>query len=122
MTNKRQNDELKTLIEKAEAGDKDAQCNLGFLYEHSVGMETQYEEAIDWYQKSAKQGYDMAQLALGIMYYEGEGVDNDIVTAYAWFNVAAANENATAGKWQKILSEEMDEAQIDQALKIKVLG
>jgi uncharacterized protein len=35
----------------AEAGQRDAQCNLGYMYEHGKGVEVNPVKAIEWYQK-----------------------------------------------------------------------
>ena len=41
---------------KAEAGDADAQYNLGLMYVLGEGVEQDFKEAVKWYQKAADQG------------------------------------------------------------------
>ena len=41
---------------KAEAGDADAQYNLGWMYDEGEGVEQDFKEAVKWYQKAADQG------------------------------------------------------------------
>ena len=35
---------------------KDAQSNLGVMYEHGRGVDVNYKKAIEWYEKAAEQG------------------------------------------------------------------
>ncbi|WP_353571336.1 leucine-rich repeat domain-containing protein [Candidatus Albibeggiatoa sp. nov. BB20] len=58
----------------AEKGDKEAQTQLGIMFEKGQFVKCDYEQAIDWYQKAANQGYPEAQSHLGRMFYEGKGV------------------------------------------------
>jgi TPR repeat protein len=54
--------ELKTLIEKAEGGDADAQYELGAYYEFNYDFDGDCKaEAYSWYSKAAKQGHQTAE-------------------------------------------------------------
>ena len=44
------------LLRKAEAGDAEAQFNLGFCYGNGKGVSCDYGQAVYWYRKSAEQG------------------------------------------------------------------
>ena len=55
-----------------------------------------YENAVKWYLKSAKQGYAEAQNKLGFMYDEGKGVVQDHKMAVAWYLKAAEQGHALA--------------------------
>ena len=81
---------------KAEAGDAEAQYNLGGMYASGQGVEQDFKEAVKCFQKAADQGFAMAQNNLGVMYVKGEGVEQNYVTAYAWASIAATN--ATNGE------------------------
>ncbi len=50
-----------------------------------------YEEAFDWYQKSAMQGYAEAQCKLGLAYYFGSGTGTDKDKAAACLQYSADN-------------------------------
>ena len=52
---------------KAEAGDADAQFNLGVMYYQGLGVEQDFKEVVKWYQKAADQGDVEAQYNLGVM-------------------------------------------------------
>ena len=62
---------------KAEAGDAEAQYNLGVMYHQGLGVEHDFREAVKWYQKAADQGYENGQSNLGVMYGMGKGVDQN---------------------------------------------
>lgn len=58
----------------AEAGNHDAQYNLGLLYQHGRGTDKDLRQAHEWYTRSANQGNPDAMYNLGVMYITGEGV------------------------------------------------
>jgi TPR repeat protein len=62
------------LIKKAEAGDAEAQFQLGYCYYNGEGVAQNYKEALAWMTKSAEQGFAKSQLAVAYRYYEGEVV------------------------------------------------
>lgn len=82
------NTALKEWRPLAEAGDPDAQYQLGIMYYRGEGVMQDYREAADWYQGAAEQGDTEAQLNLGLMYAQGLGVKQDYVQAYRWFGLA----------------------------------
>ena len=73
----------------AEAGDPNAQYNLGLLYARGQGVPQSYQKAAEWYQKAAEQGVAAAQYNLGVMYANGEGVTKNPDEAAKWFLKAA---------------------------------
>ena len=82
---------------KAEAGDADAQFNLGVMYYQGLGVEQDLKEAVKWYQKAADQGdVAMAQFNLGVMYEKGKGVEQDFKEAVKWYQKAADQGDAMA--------------------------
>jgi len=77
------------LVKKAEAGDAEAQSELGMCYFRGKGVTKDYEEAVKWWTKAAERGYARAQSALGARYYWGEGVTQDRKAAVKWYTKAA---------------------------------
>ena len=73
----------------AEAGDADAQSNLGSMYNNGQGVPQDYAEAVKWYRLAAEQGYPNAQSNLGYMYLKGQGVPQDYAEAGQWYRLAA---------------------------------
>src|SRR3569833_1727879 len=65
----------------AEAGDAEAQNNVGEIYERGIGGAPYYEAAVIWYQKAADQGYARALFNLGTLYEQGQGVEQDRLKA-----------------------------------------
>ena len=74
------------LAKAAEEGNAQAQCFLGYYYEHSIAYSkddranwrtNNMAEAIRWYRRSADQNHPGGQFRLGLCYLEGEGVYKD---------------------------------------------
>ena len=80
----------------AEAGDADAQYNLGVMYDNGQGVPQDYAEAVKWYRLAAAQGDADAQFNLGVMYDNGQGVPQDYAEAVKWYRLAAAQGDADA--------------------------
>ena len=72
--------------------DKDAQFKLGNFYFSGIpliGIDKDYAQAAEWYEKSAKNGFDFAQNNLGNMYAFGIGVSQNYEKAFYWYSLAA---------------------------------
>ena len=87
---------LADLRARAEAGDAEAQYNLGMMYGNGRGVPQDDIEAVAWFRLAAEQGHAPAQNNLGVMYSEGEGVPQDDAEAVAWFHRAAEAGEASA--------------------------
>lgn len=74
----------------AEDGVKEAQYNLGFMYESGWGVTQNFAEAISWYRSAAEQGEFRAQFNLGLLYLSGHGVDKNADQGIYWVERAAA--------------------------------
>lgn len=72
---------LRVWLAAAEAGDPDAQNNVGEIYERGLGTEPNFEAAVIWYQKAADQNYSRALFNLGTLYEQGQGVEKDRLKA-----------------------------------------
>jgi len=72
-----QDREMMQILQKAQAGNIDAQTSLGYLY-HSLGKDHQdFQTAIRWYKQAAMSGHPHAAFALGLMYEHGQGTRRD---------------------------------------------
>lgn len=87
---------LEELLKKAEAGDADAQTDLGEVYASGEGLPKDAVKAADQFRKAAEKGIARAQFRLGEMYTRGEGVPKDAVRASDLIKQAAANGYAKA--------------------------
>jgi TPR repeat protein len=91
----------------AEQGEAGAQYSLGRLYFFGEGVQQSYKVALEWYVRSAEQGFAYAdktavkwytkvaeqglakaQSNLGVMYDEGKGVPQDHMIAGKWHRKA----------------------------------
>lgn len=79
---------LNVWMQSAEAGDAEAQANVGEIFERGLGSEPNYEAAIIWYKKSAQQGNKRALFNLGTLYEQGLGVTADKLLAMNYYRQA----------------------------------
>ncbi len=79
---------LKVWMPEAQAGNANAQANVGEIFERGLGGEANYEAAALWYLKSAKLGNTRAQYNLGALYEQGLGVDKNKIEALNWYRKA----------------------------------
>ena len=81
--------QFKTVQQKAEQGDAEAQFNLGVMYTNGYGVWQDYAQAAAWFLKAAEHGDAKAQIALGYACAKGQGVPQDDAQALAWYRKAA---------------------------------
>ncbi len=67
----------------------EAYAAIGNLYSSGRGVQRDYNEALQWYQKTAGQGHASAQHQIGKFYYNGQGVGSNKELAYFWEVIAA---------------------------------
>ena len=72
----------------ADAGQAEAQFDLGLLYAQGLGVKRDMGEAARWYRLAAEQGNAEAEFALGQMYSRGWGVPRDQADALRWMQMA----------------------------------
>lgn len=73
----------------AEAGNDEAQYNMGYCYEEGLGVFRSPARAVKWYRLSAEQGNAKSQNNLGNCYYWGSGVAQDCKEAFKWYTLSA---------------------------------
>jgi len=81
---------IKAWLPIAEAGNPEAQNNLGFMYEDGLGVRQNYLLAMNWYRQAADSGLAQAQHNMGMLYHHGYGVAQNLPEAFRWFTKAAA--------------------------------
>jgi hypothetical protein len=87
---------LQKTLTKALAGDAEAQYVFGKAFVNGQAGETNYAQAVKWFQKGAAQGNADAQNGLGVMYLHGFGVDQNYAEAMKLFLDGAEKGNAKA--------------------------
>ena len=81
---------VNNLKQKAQHGDALAQYTLAGCYaHHGRGVQQNAVEAVNWYRRSAEQGYAPAQNSLGFCYAYGRGVPPNLAEAMRWYQLAA---------------------------------
>ena len=104
---------LDALTAKAEAGDVEAQYELG--WRHALGMEVELDDdvAVEWLQQAAAAGHMLAQNNLGARHFSGDGVEQDLLQAYRFFFQAANQGDRKAGKNLDAVARQLSEADLD---------
>lgn len=76
---------------KAEAGDTQAQYELGLFYsqDYERVVAIDYFEAFTWTQKAAQKNHRMAQRLLAKFYEQGRGTDKNLESAIKWYRSSA---------------------------------
>ena len=83
------------LLQQAEAGNAQAQYELGIHYYDGAGVPKDSANALKCFRKAADQDHALAQLALGRFYREGRlGLEKNPQEAVAWFRKAAEQGDA----------------------------
>lgn len=78
----------------AEAGNRDAQFNLGLAYENGLGVPADARAAERWYRRAAEQHDRQAQAYLAEMHAKGLGIPRDDSEALHWYRRAAERGHA----------------------------
>lgn len=112
----------------AEAGDVEAQVNVGEIFERGLGGEPNYEAAIIWYKKAAEKGNSRAQFNLGALYEQGLGVPKDKVQALNWYRQAWGMDadsviyQSAATSAQEDLRKQLQKTMDEKSMKINLLN
>jgi len=83
------NEALRIWVPLAEAGDSNAQINLGVMYDYGRGVPHNPELAIKWYGAAAQQNNCVALYNLGAMYAQGRCLTQDVERAARLYEKAA---------------------------------
>jgi TPR repeat protein len=104
----------------AEAGDPEAQFQLGELYRLGQGVPEDTATAGRWLLDAAEQGHPRAMYHIALLYYRGRGSDweKDYVRAYAWFTRAAEEDVGDAAWWRDKLGSKMSRREKNRAKEI----
>lgn len=81
----------------------ESQYQLGMMYRHGEGCETNNEDAVKCFRKAAAKGHVFAQLELGTMYFFGDGVVTNNHEAIKWLSLSAEQGNCPAKMFLNIM-------------------
>lgn len=62
--------DVSNLLSRAESGDAEAQCTLGYSYAYGQGVETNYNKSVELYQQGDALDEPWGQAKLGYYYYD----------------------------------------------------
>jgi TPR repeat protein len=82
---------IQKTFDKAQAGNNQAQFDMGERFFQGLGVPKDYAESAAWFQRAAQQGNTRAQNYLAMMCFLGRGVNVDPAEAYKWSCLAAAS-------------------------------
>jgi hypothetical protein len=99
----------------ADAGDADAQWQMGVRYHDGEGVPRDDAEAVQWFERAAERGNVAAQGALGAYYWRGRGVPADLSKAYFWSRIAMAQGDEMSKSRIEGLSSQMTREQVSLA-------
>lgn len=81
-------DSFSETLSKAEAGDPEAQNEIGLIYFYGKGVRKNYPEAVKWFDRAVKQDNYQAYYNLGVCYENGYGVEKDEYMAMDLYDTA----------------------------------
>ena len=79
----------KAFLQRADAGDANAQHNLAVMYDLGQSVPQDLGQAAKWYRLAAEQGHAVSQNNLGIMLENGRGTEQNPAEAAKWYRKAA---------------------------------
>ncbi len=118
---------LKVWMEAAQAGDSEAQTNVGEIFEKGLGTTPNYEAAVMWYERAAHQGNTRAQFNLGTLYELGNGVPQNKIIALNWYRRAwgmAEDDlmfSSAAAREQEVLRQELEKSLSEKDAQLQIL-
>ena len=88
------------------SGHKIAQYHLGCCYLDGDGIDKDINSAIEWFKKSAEQGFGKAQTILGRIFLLGEEIDSDLDFAIHYIRLGVKSNNPEAKYYLAMCYEE----------------
>lgn len=65
-----------------------AQTKIGLMYERGMGVDKNYKQAMEWYEKAVQSGHAGAYARIGFLYERGLGVTTDYAMAVKYYRKA----------------------------------
>jgi SH3-like domain-containing protein len=79
--------------------------NLGVAYWEGRGLNKNFSQAVDWWERAAESGDVASQYNLGLAYYLGKGAQKDIDKARSWLSQASDQGHADANRVLGVIGE-----------------
>lgn len=103
------------------AGDPNGQNNLGACYEHGLGCQRSYTNAVKWYRLAAAQRLGTAAMNLGYCYLRGHGVAADKAEALRLFRLAVEQGEGRATEEVERLEGDLDKPKERMARGVRIV-
>ena len=84
---------IQDIIDKANAGDPEAQLHMASLHFDGFGVERNYEKVFHWAKKAAEQGQARGMYIVAMHHGYGIGGEKDLVKARHWLRKGADHGN-----------------------------
>lgn len=107
----------------AQLGDVESQFQLAWQHSQRAdsnrlpGIAYNPKQALNWYQKAAKQGHASSAYNLAVIYAQGRGTVSDAIEAYAWLDYAADIGHGPSKNLLPDFEKALSEAHVAQALQ-----
>ncbi len=102
-------------LEKAQAGDCQAQYQMGERFYDGLGVAQDYSQAAAWFRAAAEKGHAKAQFNLGLLHYLGRGVPRNLEEAYRWLSLAMKGGYEPAAGARERVARKMTPAEITRS-------
>ena len=109
---------LSACQQAAQAGDAQAQYELGEFYYQGKGGERDLPQALSYFEQASLQGHAQAQYQLGLMFSHGEGVQANNIQAYIVLKMAAVNGSEEALDAADEVSGNMQRDELEVATQV----
>jgi TPR repeat protein len=109
---------LSACQQAAQAGDAQAQYELGEFYYQGKGGERDLPQALSFFEQASLQGHAQAQYQLGLMFSRGEGVQANNIQAYIVLKMAAVNGSEEALDAADEVSANMQRDELEVATQV----
>lgn len=109
---------LKACRSAAEAGDLQAQYEMGEFFYQGERVERDIDKALVWFERASIQGHPRAQYQLGLMHYQGEGVTRNLPQAYIILKMSAVNGEEAAMDASDQIALQMNENELSVATHV----
>lgn len=86
---------LPILKKSAEMGNAEAQYNYGYFLQNGAEEAKDEKEAVKWFEKSSKNGFNDGHYAMMMAYGKGQGVEQNSEKAFSYALKCASNDDAT---------------------------
>lgn len=90
----------------AEAGQREAQLELGVLFDRGIGCERNYEKAAYWYFQAAQQGQPAAQTQLGVLLCQSYLKDNRPLSFTLGTDTVTLPDYEQGAKWLRAAADQ----------------